>query len=217
MVVMTDDRIGSWIDNNCQDGQDGVEGGIAHGDHEHRSAGLDEAVRAGTRQPGWVQQCQRIRELIRADQKRRAEERIDALLLEGLDSGTPIPVTQEYWDEKKRRLTERLSRASSPSMTSHYRVLPAADCDLDEYAAYLESQAGLDTALRFYDAAASTFSRIAGMPGIGERWTSSNPRLADLRVRRIEGFENSLFSTGPAMRASTSSASSTGHATSIEP
>ncbi len=77
-------------------------------------------------------------------------------------------------------------------MTSHYRVLPAADCDLDEYAAYLESQAGLDTALRFYDAAASTFSRIAGMPGIGERWTSSNPRLADLRVRRIEGFENSI-------------------------
>lgn len=36
-----------------------------------------------------------VRELIRADQKRKAEERIDALLLEGQDSGQPIPVTPE--------------------------------------------------------------------------------------------------------------------------
>ena len=77
-------------------------------------------------------------------------------------------------------------------MTSRYRVLPAADRDLDEQAVYLESQASLETALRFYDAAASTFARIAGMPGIGERWISSNSRLADLRVWRIEGFENHI-------------------------
>jgi antitoxin ParD1/3/4 len=49
--------------------------------------------------------------LIRADQKRKAEDRIDALLLEGLDSGEPIPVTMEYWEEKKRKLTERLGKA----------------------------------------------------------------------------------------------------------
>jgi len=52
-----------------------------------------------------------VRELIRTDQKRNAEQRIDALLLEGLDSGEPIPVTKEYWEEKKRKLTERLSKA----------------------------------------------------------------------------------------------------------
>ena len=57
---------------------------------------------------------QYVRELIRADQKRRVEERIDTLLLEGLDSGQPIPVTAEYWEEKKRRLTERLSKAIHP-------------------------------------------------------------------------------------------------------
>lgn len=55
-----------------------------------------------------------VRELIRADQKRNLEERIDTLLLEGLDSGQPIPVTAEYWEEKKRRLTDRLSRAIHP-------------------------------------------------------------------------------------------------------
>jgi antitoxin ParD1/3/4 len=42
---------------------------------------------------------------------RKVEERIDALLLEGLDSGEPIPVTKEYWEEKKRKLTERLGNA----------------------------------------------------------------------------------------------------------
>ena len=56
---------------------------------------------------GYSSVSEYIRELIRADQKRKAEERIDALLLEGLDSGQPIPVTPDYWEEKKRKLTER--------------------------------------------------------------------------------------------------------------
>lgn len=51
-------------------------------------------------------------ELIRADWERRRGERVDALLLEGLNSGTPIEVTPEYWETKKRKLTERLSRAN---------------------------------------------------------------------------------------------------------
>jgi hypothetical protein len=37
-------------------------------------------------------------------------------------------------------------------MTSSYRVLPAADTDLDDQAAYLAREANLDVALRFYDA-----------------------------------------------------------------
>jgi antitoxin ParD1/3/4 len=69
-----------------------------------------ERVTAG----GYSSVSEYVRELIRADQKRLVEERIDALLLEGLDSGQPIPVTQEYWDEKKRKLTERLGKAIRP-------------------------------------------------------------------------------------------------------
>jgi antitoxin ParD1/3/4 len=60
---------------------------------------------------GYSSVSEYVRELIRADQKRKVEERIDTLLLEGLDSGQPIPITSEYWEEKKRRLTERLSKA----------------------------------------------------------------------------------------------------------
>jgi antitoxin ParD1/3/4 len=32
-------------------------------------------------------------------------------LLEGLNSAEPMPVTEEYWEEKKRKLTERLGKA----------------------------------------------------------------------------------------------------------
>jgi antitoxin ParD1/3/4 len=63
---------------------------------------------------GYSSASEYVRELIRADQKRKVEDRIDALLLEGLDSGEPIPVTKEYWEEKKRKLTERLGKAIIP-------------------------------------------------------------------------------------------------------
>ena len=40
-----------------------------------------------------------VRRLIREDEKRRAEEKLEALLLEGLNSGDPIEITPEYWSE----------------------------------------------------------------------------------------------------------------------
>ncbi len=63
---------------------------------------------------GYSSVSEYVRELIRTDQKRKVEERIDTLLLEGLDSGEPIPVTKDYWDEKKRKLAERLGKSISP-------------------------------------------------------------------------------------------------------
>ena len=63
---------------------------------------------------GYSSVSEYVRDLIRGDQKREAEERIDALLLEGLDSGEPIPITKEHWEAKKRRLTERLGKAAGP-------------------------------------------------------------------------------------------------------
>lgn len=71
---------------------------------------VQERVAAG----GYSSVSEYVRELIRADQRRKVEERIDALLLEGMESGQSIPVTEEYWDEKKRKLTERLAKAIRP-------------------------------------------------------------------------------------------------------
>jgi toxin ParE1/3/4 len=53
--------------------------------------------------------------------------------------------------------------------------------------------AGLDTALRFYDAAAATFEKLARTPRLGEQRESSDPRLSGLRVWRVEGFPNHLI------------------------
>jgi antitoxin ParD1/3/4 len=59
---------------------------------------------------GYSSVSEYVRELIRADQKRRVEEQIDALLVDGLNSGDPIEVTPEYWEAKRRTLTERLAK-----------------------------------------------------------------------------------------------------------
>jgi len=48
-----------------------------------------------------------VRALIREDQKRKAEEKLEALLLEGLDSGEPIEVNAAWWKKKKDELLER--------------------------------------------------------------------------------------------------------------
>src|SRR4051794_9591942 len=83
-------------------------------------------------------------------------------------------------------------------MTARYHVLPAADQDLDDLAAYLAQEASLDVALRFYDAAGTTFEHLARMPGMGERRETRNLRLAGLRVWRVEGFEKHLIFYRPA-------------------
>jgi antitoxin ParD1/3/4 len=48
-----------------------------------------------------------MRTLIREDQKRKAQERLETLLLEGLDSGDPIESTPEFWQELRGRIESR--------------------------------------------------------------------------------------------------------------
>ena len=68
---------------------------------------LKEYVETQTKS-GYSTPSEFVRELIRADQKRRATERLDALLLEGLDSGEPIPVNAKVWDDLKREALSKL-------------------------------------------------------------------------------------------------------------
>ena len=35
------------------------------------------------------------------------QQKLEALLLEGLNSGDPINITPEYWENKRRQLIER--------------------------------------------------------------------------------------------------------------
>jgi antitoxin ParD1/3/4 len=49
-----------------------------------------------------------VRELIREDEKRRASERLDTLLLEGL-AGTPIELTASEWKSLRQEALDKLS------------------------------------------------------------------------------------------------------------
>ena len=52
-----------------------------------------------------------VERLVGADQL--AEEELESLALEGLNSGAPIEVGPGYWEEKHRRLDERLERTGT--------------------------------------------------------------------------------------------------------
>lgn len=53
-------------------------------------------------------------------------------------------------------------------MTLRIVIRPQAARDLDELADYLAREAGLEVALRFYDAADEALRHLADMPGNGD-------------------------------------------------
>ena len=71
---------------------------------------LKDYIEKQVKQSGYSTPSEYVRELLREDQKRRAKDKLEALLLEGLNSGDPIEITPEYWEEKRRQLIQRHNR-----------------------------------------------------------------------------------------------------------
>ena len=67
---------------------------------------VEEQVSVG----GYSTVSEYFRELVRADQKRKAGERLESLLLEGLNSGPAKPLTKTDLDEVKRVVRERIAK-----------------------------------------------------------------------------------------------------------
>ena len=61
---------------------------------------------------GYSSASEYIRELIRRDKKQAAREKLEELLVEGLESGDPIVVTEEYWESKQADLKARQKKKS---------------------------------------------------------------------------------------------------------
>lgn len=55
-----------------------------------------------------------VRELIREDQRRAAQEKLEAKLLAGLESGEPIEITPDYWERKRKELLHRRRPKAGP-------------------------------------------------------------------------------------------------------
>jgi antitoxin ParD1/3/4 len=50
-----------------------------------------------------------FRELVRQDRERKAQERLEALLLEGLASGQETPITAQDWQDIRQTVRERIT------------------------------------------------------------------------------------------------------------
>ena len=63
---------------------------------------------------GYSTPSEYVRELVRLDQQRHAaKDRLDALLLEGLDSGEPLPASPAFWDQLKHEALARLNKKAA--------------------------------------------------------------------------------------------------------
>jgi antitoxin ParD1/3/4 len=67
---------------------------------------IDEEIAKG----GYSTASEYIRHLIRQARKQAEQERLEALLLEGLESGEPIEVNDDWWEEKRAQLMRKLRK-----------------------------------------------------------------------------------------------------------
>jgi len=70
---------------------------------------LKEHVDARVAEGGYGSSSDYIRDLIRKDQQCQAEQHFVALISEGLESGGPRLVDDEFWQEKKDRLARKIA------------------------------------------------------------------------------------------------------------
>ena len=64
---------------------------------------------------GYTSVSEYLRELIRGARKRQGQqERLESMLIDGLDSGPGVDATPEYWESKKTKLLARHRSENGP-------------------------------------------------------------------------------------------------------
>lgn len=72
---------------------------------------VEEQVASG----GYGSASEYFRELVRLDKKRKATERVEAMLLEGLNSGNATSMTDEDWEDVRQAVREKLGKRKGVS------------------------------------------------------------------------------------------------------
>ncbi|MEA5598780.1 MAG: type II toxin-antitoxin system ParD family antitoxin [Richelia sp. RM2_1_2] len=72
---------------------------------------VEEQVASG----GYGSASEYFRELVRLDKKRKATERVEAMLLEGLNSGNATSMTDEDWEDVRQAVREKLPKRKGVS------------------------------------------------------------------------------------------------------
>ncbi len=70
---------------------------------------VDEQVGSG----GNSSASEYVRDLIGGDEKRKAQERLEALLLEGIQSGEATEMTRQDWDEVRKEAVSQFEARKS--------------------------------------------------------------------------------------------------------
>ena len=70
---------------------------------------LREFVETSVREGSYSTVSEYFRDLVRADQKQKAEQRLEQLLLAGLDSGPAQPLTKADLDEVRQVVKQRIA------------------------------------------------------------------------------------------------------------
>jgi antitoxin ParD1/3/4 len=74
---------------------------------------LHEFVNRQVAEGGYGNASEYIHKLLREEEKKKAREKVDALLLEGLNSDPPTPMTAEDWEEIRQEVRERHAQRNS--------------------------------------------------------------------------------------------------------
>jgi len=62
------------------------------------------------KQKGYSTAIEYIHHLIRQEQEREEYKRLETMLLDGLDSGELIEVGEQWWENKRKGLSQRLNQ-----------------------------------------------------------------------------------------------------------
>lgn len=68
---------------------------------------LKEFVQDEVQRSGYSSASEYVRALIRAARRRIAEEELEALIREGIESGPAVPITPEFWEERRQEALKR--------------------------------------------------------------------------------------------------------------
>ena len=82
------------------------------------TASLREWIEAQVKGGRYGNASEYLRELIRRDQERKYEERLEQLILKGVKTGTAAPLTEQDWVELRTDVAERLERRWSEQKVS---------------------------------------------------------------------------------------------------
>ena len=75
---------------------------------------LNSFVEAEAADSGFASTGEYIESLVRQEQRRKARERLDQQLLEGVDSGEPITMDDEAWANLRASVVNQIAAAPRP-------------------------------------------------------------------------------------------------------